>query len=191
MPNPSHEQADSAATSAMTRLHAPRARAGGARSQHHRSRIRASAACWCATAASSARAGTSAPARRTPRCMRCARPAAAAAGATAYVTLEPCAHTGRTPPCTAGARSRRSVARVVYARRRSQSAGQRCRRGGVARRGDRGAQPSVLASARRARSIPDSSSACSIGLPWVRVKLGGEPGWPHRARQRREPLDHR
>src|SRR5690554_5523171 len=37
-----------------------------------------------------------------------------ARGATAYVTLEPCAHHGKTPPCT-GALLEAGIARVVFA----------------------------------------------------------------------------
>src|SRR5258708_2429493 len=38
----------------------------------------------------------------------------AAQGATVYVTLEPCCHTGKTPPCT-DALIQHGIARVVYA----------------------------------------------------------------------------
>ncbi len=71
-----------------------------------------SVACWCVTARSSARAGTSARASRMRRFTRSRPRARAARGATAYVTLEPCAHVGRTPPC-AEALVRAGVSRVV------------------------------------------------------------------------------
>ena len=100
---------------------------------------------------------------------RCARPAMQAAGATAYVTLEPCSHTGARRRASRRCIAAR-VARVVYAvddpnplrqraGRRGAARGRHRRRGGAA--GSRG----------RASSMSASSSACSSGRPWVRLKL--------------------
>ena len=53
----------------------------------------------------------------TPRSRPCASPADRAAGATLYVTLEPCCHQGKTPPCTQAVLAS-GVRRVVVAQAR-------------------------------------------------------------------------
>jgi len=91
----------------------------------------------------------------------------AAAGATAYVTLEPCAHTGRTPPCTQALIGAR-VARVVYAigdpNPLSGAGAAALRAAGIELQAD------VLAHEARALN-PGFFKRMQAGLPWVRVKL--------------------
>lgn len=94
------------------------------------------------------------------------RAGAAAAGATVYVTLEPCSHTGRTGPCTEALIAAR-VARVVYARPEpAASAGggaARLREAGIAaERCDRCAA-AVAVGAPYARRV-------TLGLPWIVAK---------------------
>mgnify|MGYP001259392352 CR=1 FL=1 len=92
----------------------------------------------------------------------------AARGATAYVTLEPCCHHGRTPPC-ADALIAAGLRRVCYAIR---DPNPRVSGGGAARLAAAGIEVTSGQLAREATALnPGFLSRMERGRPWVRVIL--------------------
>ncbi|MCF6189913.1 MAG: bifunctional diaminohydroxyphosphoribosylaminopyrimidine deaminase/5-amino-6-(5-phosphoribosylamino)uracil reductase RibD [Cocleimonas sp.] len=91
-----------------------------------------------------------------------------AKGAVAYVTLEPCSHTGKTPPC-ADALIDAGISRVVIAMQdpNPQVAGQ-----GIQRLRDAGITVEVGVLEEQARALNIGFiKRMEQGLPWVRIKL--------------------
>jgi len=91
-----------------------------------------------------------------------------ARGATAYVTLEPCSHTGRTPPC-ADALINAGVRRVVVG---MQDPNPRVAGQGLARLQEAGIEVFTGVLEAEAKKLnPGFISRMTLGLPYVRLKL--------------------
>jgi diaminohydroxyphosphoribosylaminopyrimidine deaminase/5-amino-6-(5-phosphoribosylamino)uracil reductase len=96
----------------------------------------------------------------------CERRGHSAHGATAWVTLEPCNHFGKTPPCV-DALLRAGVARVVFARRDPNPPAS----GGAARLAAAGVEIVELEGCELATRLSEPFvKRTSTGLPWVVAK---------------------
>ena len=130
------------------------------------------------TASSSGRASTSAPASRTPRCVRSTRRATRARGATLYCTLEPCCHHGPHRSVRQPHRRRRHRARRGRGRG-SESAGPRARASRIcARTASR--SRSASARERRGRAEPAVLHADARGAAVRHPEGGDQRRRPHR-----------
>ena len=99
-----------------------------------------------------------------------------ARGATAYVTLEPCAHYGRTPPCAKGL-VEAGVAKVVVACPDPNPlvAGK-----GVQILKDAGIDVEVGIGQEQAHQLYQGFlKAMATGMPYVRLKICIQSGWPY------------
>ncbi|CAA6827282.1 MAG: Diaminohydroxyphosphoribosylaminopyrimidine deaminase (EC / 5-amino-6-(5-phosphoribosylamino)uracil reductase (EC [uncultured Thiotrichaceae bacterium] len=89
-------------------------------------------------------------------------------GATAYVTLEPCSHTGRTPPCSQ-ALITSCVARVVVA---TQDPNPQVSGSGLKQLEEAGIEVSVGLMEEQSKALLNGFiKRMETGLPWVSVKL--------------------
>jgi diaminohydroxyphosphoribosylaminopyrimidine deaminase/5-amino-6-(5-phosphoribosylamino)uracil reductase len=91
-----------------------------------------------------------------------------AQGATAYVTLEPCSHTGRTPPC-ANALIEAGIAEVVIA---MQDPNPQVSGNGIKKLQDAGIKVVLGVMEQQAQELNKGFiKRMQSGLPWVRVKM--------------------